>query len=292
MRKFVIVTDSCSDLDRIKRDRFGVDYIPMHMVLDGKEYPADLDWKDFSVKEFYDIMRAGKRFTTAQITKDEYVSAFSEYAKKDYDILSVSCSSALSASYASSVSAAAEVMELFPDCKICCVDSLNSCMGLGLMCITASAMRDEGKNLDEIVEWLEANKLCYNQECTVDSLTYFKRAGRVSAAAAFFGGILSVKPIIISDKVGMNNSIEKVKGKKNALDRIIERTKNEFRPSPYQKIVVSNADCEEDAEYLVNAMRAAFPDSEILTGTIGPIIGATAGPGTVAIFFYGAPVEI
>ena len=292
MRNYVIVTDSSSDLDKELREKYDIDYIPMHMMLEGKDYPADLDWGDFSVKEFYGILKDGKRFLTAQINVAEYTEAFEKYILAGYDVLSISCSSALSASVKESYAVRDALMAKYPEAKIVCIDSLNACSGLGMMCIRASEMRAEGKSIDEAAAWLEANKLRMNQECSVDSLVYFKRAGRVSAATAFFGGLLNIKPIIISSKEGHNLAVEKVKGRANAINRLADRIAERYVSEPFGQLFVSHADCEEDMKKLKEAILERIPDKDIPVheGFIGPIIGATAGPGTVAAFFWGKEV--
>ena len=292
MRNYVIVTDSCSDLDKELRERYNIDYIPMHMTLEGKDYSADLDWGDFSVKEFYSILKDGKRFLTAQINVAEYTEAFEKYILAGYDVLSISCSSALSASVKESYAVRDALMAKYPEAKIVCIDSLNACLGLGMMCIRASEMRAEGKSIDEVAAWIEENKLRMNQECSVDSLVYFKRAGRVSAATAFFGGLLNIKPIIISSKEGHNLAVEKVKGRANAINRLADRIAERYVSEPFGQLFVSHADCKEDMNKLKEAILARIPDKDIPVheGYIGPIIGATAGPGTVAAFFWGKEV--
>lgn len=292
MRKFVILTDSSCDLDKNLREKYDIEYLPMHLIIDGKDYDADLDWQNISVKEFYDLMRAGKRVMTAQISKLEYVTRFEEYVKQGFDVLSVTCSSALTASVKASQLARDEVMAKYPECKIICVDSLLSCAGLGIMCIKASLMRAEGKTIEEAAEWIETNKLKINQEATVEKLSYLKQAGRVSAAAAFFGGLLSVKPIIISDVNGNNASIEKVKGRKASLERLAERVKDEYQPTEFKSIFLLHGDCEADALELKEIIKAkvGVTDDDIIMGYIGPIIGASCGPGVIGVYFYGKEV--
>ena len=172
------------------------------------------------------------------------------------------------------------------------MDTLNACFGLGLLCIRASELRAEGKSIEETAKWIEENKKTVNQECTVDTLKYLKQAGRVSAASAFFGGLLSVKPIIISDVTGINAAVEKVKGRNNSIDRLVERFKDEYRSCPYQKVRVVHADGESDAKILMERVKDAIPDKdvEITLGYIGPIVGATVGPKTIAVYFYGKEV--
>lgn len=292
MKKFAIITDSCSDLERPLREKYDIDYVPMRVILDGKDMPANLDWEMMPVKEFYDNMRRGKRFYTAQIIASVYREAFERHIKAGCDVLYIACSSALSVSVETSRDVAKELMDEYPGAKVVCIDSLNACFSLGMLCLSASELRAEGKTIEETAEWVTAHRKLVNQECTVDKLTYLKQAGRVSAASAFFGGILSVKPIIISDVRGLNTAIEKVKGRANSMNRLIERFKEEYRDCEHQRVRVVHADCPEDAEELRKRIQAELDGKGITVdvGYIGPIVGATTGPGTLAIYFYGKEV--
>lgn len=293
MKKFVIVTDSCSDLDKELRTAYDVDYIPMHYTLDGVDYEASLDWDAFSPQEFYGKMRSGKRFLTSQVNAAQYLERFKSYLEQGYDVLSISCSSALSASVKASRVAREQLLKDYPDAKIYCIDSLNSCFGLGLLCLTASDMRKEGKSIDEVANWLDENKLSVNQECTVEKLTYLKQAGRVSAASAFFGGLLNIKPIIISDAKGQNFAVEKVKGRKTSIDRLAERFAEQVEDVPYQYVCVAHADSLDDALELKAAVESKMKNPlPIRVGYVGPIVGASSGPGTLAVYFFGRKVTV
>ena len=292
MKKYVIVTDSCSDLSKEMREKYNVEYIPMHFSYDGNDMPADLDWKGISVKDFYDLMRNGKRVITSQINATTYRQVFEQYVKDGYDVLSISCSSALSASVKASCIARDELCKEYPDAKIVCVDSLNACAGLGMLCIRASELRAEGKTIEEVAAWVEENKKYVNQEATVEKLSYLKQAGRVSAASAFFGGLLNVKPIIISDAIGQNVAVEKVKGRGVALHRVVERIAEEYDPTMYPFITILHADCGEDALKIKEDLIATMGIAEeyIRMGYIGPVIGATVGPGTIGVYCLGKEV--
>lgn len=294
MRKFVIVTDSCSDLSKDLRDKYNVEYIQMHVIIDEKEYMADIDFNEIPYHDFYELMRNGTRITTAQVTALEFEAKFEEYVKNDLDVLYISCSGTLSASIKASIVAKNAVLQRHPEAKIICVDSLNSCFGLGIMCMIASEKRDEGMTIEEVANWLEENKLTVNQECTVEKLTYLKQAGRVSAAKAFFGGLLNKKPIIISDALGRNHALETVKGRRASMERIADRMKEEILDVPHQKIVVCHADDEEAGKELQRIIESRFPDKklDIYLGKIGPIIGSSAGPGTIAVYFFGKEVTV
>lgn len=294
MKKFVILTDSCADLDKDLREKYGIDYLPMHFTLDGKEYLADLDWGEISASKFYQSMREGKIVKTSQVTVKQFEEKFESLVADGNEVLYISCSSALSASIKESIVAKSTILEKYPDAKIECVDSLNSCLGQGIMCVTAAQLREEGLSLKETAEWLEKNRLKVNQECTVEKLTYLKNAGRVSAASAFFGGIFSVKPIIISDAKGNNNAVEKVKGRKTSIVRLAERVKEEFTKCPYQKVYFAHADSIDDVNLLKEevAKRIDMTGIETHTGYVGPIVGGSAGPGTIAVYFFGTEVTV
>lgn len=292
MKKYVIVTDSCSDLAKDLREKYEIDYLQMHLLYDDKDVPADVDWGTIGFKPFYQMMRDGVRFKTSQVNASEYETAFEKYIADGFDILSISCSGMLSSSYKCSLAARDEVLKKHPDAKIFCVDSCNSCGGLNVICTTASLMRKEGKTIEEVANYLEAHKNEVNQLCTVDSLTYLKRAGRVSVMSSVFGGLLQIKPILISDVKGRNVANEKVKGRKNSLMRLGDLFAEGYnKNAEYQRVIIMHADCEDDVEFLKNYItektELAHP---VEIGRIGPIIGASAGPGTIAIYFYGKEV--
>ncbi len=292
MKKYVIVTDSCADLNADLRAKYDIDYLCMRVIEGIVDMPADLDWHFLPAKTFYDKMREGVRFTTSQITSSDYARAFDEYISQGCDVLSISCSSALSGSYKASTVAREEVLAKHPDAKIYCIDSLNACIGLGLICITASKLRAEGKSIEETAAHIEENKLRMNQFATADDLVYLKRAGRVAPTSAFFGGLLKIKPIIISDAAGQNVATEKVKGRMASINRLIQLFREHYKPFPYQMIAIAHADCIEDAETLKAKVKEAMPDTsvEILVDYIGPIVGATVGPGTIAVYCFGDEV--
>lgn len=298
MNEFAILSDSCCDLSKENREKYGIDYAPMRVMYDdkdtAKDIPADLDWKEIGFKQFYDMMRAGTRFRTAQVNAPEFEAVFEKYAEEGKDVLYLSCSSALSSSYKQSLIAKDAVLQKYPEAKIFCVDSRNSCHGLGMMCLAASDMRAEGKSAEETAEYLEAHKQEVNQFVTVDSLTYLKRAGRVSAMSAVFGGLLQVKPILISDVTGQNLAVEKIKGRKNSLVRIADLVAQNITEHEYQRIFVVHADCEDEAKILRDLIRTRLTNKEmnIDIEPIGPIIGASAGPATIGAYFFGKEVTV
>ena len=294
MKPYVIVTDSCSDLEKEDRQKYNIDYIKMHFSTDGKQYEGDLDWQNLTFKEFYDIMRNGNRIISAQINTTEYKIAFEKYLLDGYDILYIGCSSALSSSVKASYVARDELLDRYVNSKIICIDSLNASLGMGMLCICAGKLKAQGKSIDEVASWVEENKKFVHQEATPEKLIWLKQAGRISASKAFFGGLLNVKPIIISDVNGANVSVEKVKGRVASFERIGERFKERFINYPHQMIYIVHGDSLQDAEALAEIVKKSLPedakDIEVNIRKLGPVIGASCGPGMIGLYYFGTEV--
>lgn len=294
MKQFVILSDSSCDLSKKNRDEHNIDYIDMRILYEDKDIPADLDWKTLSTKQFYDMMRDGVRFRTAQVNTAEYEKVFEKYIEDGKDVLYLACSSGLSASWKQSLVARDIVLANHADAKIICVDTRRACHGLGIICLTAAQMRDEGKTMEEIAEYVELHKQEIHQFGAVDSLVYLKRAGRVSSLSAVFGGLLQVKPIIIADVTGQNLAVEKVKGRKNSIIRIAELVADAYTDHEYQHVFVVHADCEDEAKILRDLIVERLPDKDVPIDIepLGPIIGGSTGPGMIAAYCWGKPVTV
>ena len=232
MRPIQILTDSCSDLSGELLEKYNIDYCKMNTVYEGKETPASLTWEYYTPKALYDIMRAGNRVTTTQVPPQVFMDKFTEYLEKGMDIVYVACSGKLSGSVNTGSVIANELKGKYPDADIRCIDSLNACVGEGMMAIYAAQLRDQGLSAADIeAKVLDSRKLV-NQIVTVDSLDTLKRAGRVKASAAFFGNLMGVRPILISDANGNNAPIKKVKGRANSMAEIVNELK-ETKSRPF-----------------------------------------------------------
>ena len=291
MREFVIITDSTSDMTKEMRQEFGVEYVKMNYVIDGVEYKASLDWESHSVREYYDLMRSGVRVFTTQIHRDVYREAFQAAVEAGKDVVYISCSSALSASVNVARLVAQELMSEHPEAGIYCVDSLISSLGQGYLVMEASRKRAEGMSAGDTAAYIESIKLCVNQCGTVASLEYLRRSGRVKASKAFFGNLFGVKPIIISDRKGQNYAYKKAKGIVNARVAIAEHIA-QAADGNYEELLLTHADCLEDIELLKEEILKAAPFKKVTVSTIGPIVGASVGPGTVIAFCRGKEVLI
>ena len=293
MRPIKIVTDSCSDLCKELRDKHGIEYVKMNTVHNEKETPASLDCGDEALKALYDLMRNGERITTTQVPTAEFSEKFTKLTNEGFDVIYISCSGALSGSVNTGKIVAKDIMAKNPEAKIACIDPLMACIGEGMIATKAAELVEEGKTFDEVVAYIEDNKLRMNQFCTVNTLDYLKRAGRVKASSAFFGNLFGVKPIIISDAKGQNTAIKKVKGRLASMDEIVNLLNDAMQGEEDRRVFVGHADCpQEEVDYLVNKVKEVIAGAEITVGYIGPVIGASVGPGAVVVYGWGKKVEL
>ena len=291
MNKIKIFIDSTGDLPKDLRDKYDIDYCPMVVTVDDKEVIASLDYdQGYTLKQFYDVMREGRRIFTSQVPDHVFVEKFTAALKDGFDVLYIGCSSKLSASVLAGEKVAMNLRKEYPNNRIVVFDSKISCYGQGEMAIIASKMREEGKTLDEIEAWLSLNIFRFNQFATVDSLLYLKRAGRVSATSAFFGNIFGVKPILISDRLGQNLAIEKIKGTKQSLLYLASAAVEAGEDLTGKTIFIGHADAIKAAEFVRDEILKLAPSVNIYIGPIGPIVGASTGPGTIGVYVFGKEV--
>lgn len=292
MKNYIILGDSTCDLSTEIRIEYNIDYAVMNFLCEEKESPASLDWESISPKEFYDLMRNGKKVTTTQVPYNIFYNKFTECAENNLDVLYISCSSGLSGSVNTARLVKDEILEKYPNIKIEIVDSLISSLGQGSLLIEASKLRKEGKTIEEVRDYIESIKLKVHQAGTVASLEYLKRAGRIKASKAFFGNLLGVKPIIISDIKGQNYAYKKVKGRKNSLLQLVEEMKENIVDSESQTLYISHADSIEDAMFVKEIIEKEIKCKDVYINYIGPVVGASVGPGTIIVFCRGEEVTI
>ena len=291
MRKVKIITDSCADLNAEQLRKYDIDFAKMSTSCDGVEQIATLTWTENEAHEHYNKMRDGKRIITAQVSAPEFGRIFEEYLKQDMDIVYIGCSSRSSGSVNTGFMIAKKLMEVYPESKIICIDSLNASMGIGILAIEAAKMAKNGSSANEIEAHILSVRKKVNQYVTVHSLDALKRAGRVKGSAAFFGNLMGVKPIIIADANGDQAAYKKVKGRQKSFEEIVALLKASMIEPEKQVVYMTHADCtKEEIDSLVDLIKQEIPCLDVEVGLIGPIIGASIGPDAVGIWGFGQEV--
>jgi DegV family protein with EDD domain len=284
---YLIYTDSTADLSQGLIDELGLGIIPFQFVIDGREYFDYPDRREMPIEDFYALLRAGKQATTSLVNTERYLKAFEPELKAGRDILYVAFSSGLSGSVTCAAEAAGILTEKYPGRRLAVVDTLAASMGQGLMAYLAVRQKEAGMSIDELAGWLEdaVPRLC--MWFTVDDLGHLRRGGRVSRAAAVLGSMLNIKPVLHVNDAGKLIPMLKVRGRKSSLKNLMERLEKTGTDIKNQTIMISHGDCEGECLGLAGEIKRCLGVKEIYVNPIGPVIGAHAGPGTIALFFIG-----
>ena len=279
MSEYLLSTSSTTDLPKWYIEQNNLLFFSFSFDMEGKEY-RDNFGEDMPVKDFYANLRSGIDSTTSMINRAAFEAGFIPYLEKGVDILHIEFSSALSGSYQNARAAAEELNGKYPG-KLTVIDSLCASLGQGLLVDYAVQMKKAGKSLQEVAEWVEANKKNIIHWFTVDDLNHLRRGGRISKASAFFGTMLQIKPVLDVDDAGRLIPHFKVKGRKKSILEMFNRMKEDI------KVFISHGDCLEDAEALKAMITEHFKIDNVLINYVGPVIGAHSGPGTLALFYMG-----
>lgn len=285
--KYIIVSDSCCDLNPDQIEDFGIEVIPLSFQIKGKEYHNYADEREMKTHDFYDLLRNKEVSVTSQAVPSDFISVFTKYVKEGYDILYISFSSALSGTHNSSLVARNAVLDEYPAAKIVCIDSLSASMGQGLLVYHACKLQQAGKSIEEVAEFVNQNILHLVHWFTVDDLGTLKRGGRLSATSAFLGTLLNVKPVLHVSDEGKLVPVEKVRGRKKSLISIIERCKKTIVNPSEQVIFISHGDCLEEAKFVGEKIKEEVGVKDVIYNYVGPVIGSHSGPGTIALFYLG-----
>ena len=288
MASYVIVTDSSADLSAQMAEKAGVQVLPLRFTVGGKTYYNWPDNREMDPKVFYRMLREGEVATTAAVNISQYLDMLEPILQSGTDVLVLSFSSGLSATYDSSRLAAEELREKYPQRKIFAVDTLCASLGQGLLVWHAAQLKDQGKSIEEVRDWVEENKLHLCHQFTVDDLHFLKRGGRISATTAVVGTMLKIKPVLHVDDGGKLVNIGKARGRKASLKALVDRMEETAIDPAGQTVFISHGDCMEDAEYVAGLVKEHMGVQDVRINYVGPVIGAHSGPGTLALFHLGS----
>lgn len=291
MANYVLSCCSTADLTEEHLAQRDIHYICFHYMLDGVSYPDDLG-KSMPFDKFYDAMAHGADTKTAQVSAGEFVAYFRQFLEQGQDILHVCLSSGLSGTFNSARVARSELLEEFPDRKIYIVDSLGASSGYGLLMDRLADLRDSGMNIDKLYDWANDHRLEVHHWFFSTDLTFYVKGGRVSKAAGWVGTVLCICPLLNMDAEGHLTPRYKIRGKDRVTEEIVNKMEKYARDGlNYDgKCYISYSACYDDARKVADLVEARFPklNGRVELYSIGTTIGSHTGPGTVALFFWGA----
>ena len=223
MDDFVILTDSCCDMTARMAADLELEVLPLSLNMEDRVYHNYLDGREIGFQDFYARLRAGALATTSAISVGVFDEAMRKILDSGRDVLYLAFSSALSTTYQSAVIAADDLREAYPGRKIFVVDTLSASLGQGLLVYLCVQEKRKGKTIDQVHVFAEETKAKVCHWFTVDDLNHLKRGGRVSAAAALLGTMLSIKPVLHVDDTGHLVPVSKTRGRKASLLALVDR---------------------------------------------------------------------
>lgn len=276
-----IVTDSTSYISESVAKDLDISIVSLNVVLNGKSYRE----VELENKVFYEEMeKSGEIPTSSQPSMDEMINTFKAIAKEGNDIVGIFISSKMSGTYSTAHLIKEMVNEEYPNVKIEIVDSTTNCMQMGYQAIQAARLAKEGKDIEEVVKVAQYTAEKSRFLFTPDTLKYLKKGGRIGGAAALFGTILQIRPILTVEN-GVTTVFDKVRTKKKAVDTIVNKVLKDVEEKGLGEVIVHHIDCEEEGMQLANKLSEAL-NVEVGIQSIGPIIGLHVGPGSIGVAYY------
>ena len=284
---FAVYTDGCSNLPGRILGELDIRVLPCSYVMDDVPGTYDGDIDAFDSHGYYEKLRAGSTMKTSLLNSQLFVDHFRPQLEQSLDIVYVGMSSGISGTIQAARIAAEELQEEFPGRTVRVVDSLGAAFGPGLLACRAAQLRSEGKTAMEAADILDAEVPHLLQYFTVDDLDFLKRTGRVSGATAAIGTVLNIKPLLWGDPTGHIVALQKCRGRKKAIDAIVELYRTRAIQPEKQCIAISHGDCLEEAQALAERVCAIARPKELIICPHEPFTGAHVGPGMLALYFFG-----
>ncbi len=294
MSNFAIIPDTSCDLIKPLRERFGIDDYISGLVYfpDGHVEKADLDWERHNPKEFYESLGNKKNnYKTALAPAGDIMEIYEKQLKAGKDILSITLSSALSGTYQTCQMVAKKLLEKYPERKVIIIDSMRYSTALSMLVIEAAMKRSEGYTLEETAQYIEENKHKVHQIGPMDDLFFLCKTGRITNFKAFFGTLVGINPMADFNRQGLAQVVGKFKGKKAALNAVIEYMKATVENPSEQIMFVAHSNRPAVAELLKDMIIKEFAPKEVIINDVGMACGVSIGPGLCAAFYWGKEIS-
>lgn len=283
---YQLITDSCCDLPLELVERFDLDIVNFTITISGEELIDDMG-KTFDKTSFFNRLKEGETASTSQINVHAYLEKFKKYVDEGKPVIYLGFSSELSGSLNSARQAKQMLEEEYDDVDLTIIDTRAASLGEGLLVYEAALEKEAGMSKEDLVKWVEDNKLNYHSWVTVDDIKHLQRGGRISATAATVGSLLNVKPIIIMNREGKLVPFSKVRGRKKSLQFLIDQTVKTIRDEEDHAVFIGHVGVPEDANFVREKLLEKVSPKEIIISSYGPTIAAHTGFGSLSVFSYG-----
>jgi fatty acid kinase fatty acid binding subunit len=272
-----VVIDSTADFPEAPERFPNWRVVPLYVLFGDESYR---DYVDLAPPEFYARLRTAPELpTTSQPTPGDFLKTYEELSSFDR-IYSLHISAALSGTYQSATTAAAEMGD-----KVRTVDSESASAAIAMLGLAIQRRLERGTTDEEIDELVGRYREHAGLIFTVDTLEFLRRGGRIGRASAWAGQLLHVKPILTIEREVV--PLKRVRGNQKAMQEFVTAFTSTTHDTPTLKVGIAHADAPERADQLVKMVHAERPhaDVEVVT-TLGAVVGTHAGPGTVGFFWF------
>ena len=285
--EFTIVTDTGANITDKVRNHYGIELVHLTLIMEGEELQFK-STEGFDYDGYYEKLKEGMKVSTSQVNPGQFAECFEAILEKGNDVLYIGLSGGVTGSINSAKTAAADLLEEFPDRSIRIVDSLGASLGQGILVVEAAQCREKGMSLDETADQIEFERYRMYQVFVVDDLKHLKRTGRISGALASLGTMMDLKPILKGDTEGKIVVECKARGRKQAIKALAEKYRDLAVDTEEQIVGISYGGKREDAVHLANLITKIAPPKKIWMVAHEPVTGSHVGPGMLALYFKGA----
>jgi len=273
-----IVTDSVSDLPPQVAKELGITVIPLNVRFGEEVYR---DGIDITTEQFYHRLVHNKAFPVTSVPSPAtFAEAYNRLAEETDEILVISLTSKLSATYEVAVQSIGLMKR---KCRVEVVDSKWAVMAQGFIAITAARAAQAGASFDEVLDITYRNMKRVDIRAAFDTLEYLRRGGRIGAAQALLGSMLKVNPLIML-RDGVVEPAGRTRSRAKAIERLYDFA---MSFSHIEEMAVEDAACPDDAELLVERLGSRFPKERIYRSKMTPVIGTHTGPGLLLVAILG-----
>lgn len=276
-----IVTDSTSNMPEKFQKEYDIRMVSLNVTMEDKSYRE----MDTDNKEFYKEMALVKEVPkSSQPSLDEMKNVFEEICEEGNDIVAIFISSEMSGTYSSAHIVKDMVLEKYPERKITIIDSRTNCMQMGYEAIEAAKAANAGKSMEEVVDAAlyvrDNSRFIFAPE----TLSYLKKGGRIGGAAALFGSILQIKPILTVED-GVTTVLDKVRTKKKAVKAMVDKVLEDNAKKGIKGVTVHHINCEDEGKALAETLEKEL-NMPVYVEKIKPVIGLHVGPGSIGVAYY------
>lgn len=275
-----IIADTGSDLPADLLEQYDIEMIPLKVTFDDNE--TYLDRIEISPAQFVEKMLSSKTLPkTSAPDPQTIISSYEKGLKEAGEVIFICISSALSSTFQTGQMA----RDMVDSNNVKVFDTLTASLGTGIAAVKAARMAARGLKADDIIKQLTEHRATREVLFTLDTLENVVKGGRLSKIQGMAGSLLNIKPILRGNDAGVPEVVEKIRGRKKAVLRMVDMLEEILGETVGEKLIgITHVSCPEEAEKLAAMIKSRFsPREEIIIAEMGATVGTYAGVGGLMV---------